>query len=446
DGAPHLYQPLANDRGPQPRPEIGLMSRKLLAVGPQTDAALKPAHAICLPWRDIARDNQKFGDPTYPLIGDMRNDAHAVMSQLTLLFHLLHNHVMQEVDAGLAAAGMPTPDVETAGRAFTCARATTTLLYRRLIRRDVLPRVFDRETIEAYEANDGLPLLGRFGEVPVEFSRAAFRFGHAMVRDHYRVNALPFVSDDGPGLFQTSRRRGGKLPLDEDWMVDWAFFFDLSEAGGPARPDGFNVSRRIGPGYPEIFQKPNAYTAPTDHDRPGLAHRDLLAGGYSAMWTVTALRRELGARLTAVNHGALAARLPTFAAPWRNGLQAWLAANQAPGSPVADFASLAADPPLLLALLMEAASTRLDDGSPGPNGRTLGPLGSLLAAETIYGALRKEEVVAGEWALSLPDAISAASAETLGMPRLLPRLMALGADPMTMPRLLLYMRSAGLFT
>jgi hypothetical protein len=421
------------------------MSRKFLTVGPAPDDAVKPAVAICLPWRDIARDNQKFGDPTYPLIGDMRNDAHAVMSQLTLLFHLLHNHIMGEVDAALAAAGTPAPDVETAGRAFACARAITTLLYRRLILRDVMPRVLDPAVFDAYEANGGQPLFGDFREITVEFSRAAFRFGHAMVKDRYRVNALPFESEDGPGLFQTSRRRGGKLPLDEDWMIDWAFFFDLSEAGGPARPQGFNFSRRIGPSYPEIFQKPNAYTAPTDRDRPGLAHRDLLSGGYSAMWTVAALRRELARRLTAVNLPDLADRLPVDSDKRRKELAAWLRTHQRPGAPPADFEAMAADPPLLLFLLREAARASLDDGSPGPDGRYLGTMGSLLVAETLYGALRKEEVVMQEWKLSLSDAISAASFETLGVRDMLPGLMALGQEPMTMPRLLLYMKAVGLF-
>jgi len=69
--------------------------------------------------------------------------------------------------------------------------------------------------------------------MPVEFSVAAYRFGHSMIRPAYRINTT--VANDipifvpAPHPAPTADLRGFR-PLPQDWEIDWSFFFQIGEA------------------------------------------------------------------------------------------------------------------------------------------------------------------------------------------------------------------------
>jgi len=71
--------------------------------------------------------------------------------------------------------------------------------------------------------------------MPLEFSAAAYRFGHSMVRPGYRLNdgntLLPIFGESGPPERPRSLR-GFMAPAD-DWALDWARFIDIEP-----RPNG----------------------------------------------------------------------------------------------------------------------------------------------------------------------------------------------------------------
>ena len=67
--------------------------------------------------------------------------------------------------------------------------------------------------------------------MPVEFSVAAYRFGHSMIRDDYRINdtvpKLPiFSADPNAGPLDDFR---GFRPLPAGWSIDWQFFFETGD-------------------------------------------------------------------------------------------------------------------------------------------------------------------------------------------------------------------------
>ncbi len=88
--------------------------------------------------------------------------------------------------------------------------------------------------------------------MPIEFSVAAYRLGHSMVRAAYNWNK---IFDDGGGtlelLFEFSGRSGtffGGPKLPSTWIADFRRLYDFNEAGRadlvvPA--DKFNRAMRI---------------------------------------------------------------------------------------------------------------------------------------------------------------------------------------------------------
>ena len=70
-----------------------------------------------------------------------------------------------------------------------------------------------------------------------------------------------------------------------------------------------------------------------------------------------------------------------------------------------DVETLASDPPLPFFILFEAMR------QPQAEGLCLGPLGSIIVSEVIFGALEHHEIPAGRSANSLADALAEISAE-----------------------------------
>ncbi|NOR61888.1 MAG: peroxidase [Rhodobacteraceae bacterium] len=167
------------------------------------------------------------------VIGEARNDENLVIAQLQVAFLRFHNRV---VDA--------YPHARTSGDqeiVFNWAREQVRFHYQWLVMNAYLPAVCDPVVVQQIIASGG-QLYGDFLQschheagthfpMPLEFSVAAFRFGHSMVRGNYDWN-----SNFGRGPSETSRARfqelflftggshtplGGKNNVPENWIIDW---------------------------------------------------------------------------------------------------------------------------------------------------------------------------------------------------------------------------------
>ena len=163
------------------------------------------------------------------VIPDFRNDENLAVAQTHLAFIRFHNRIVDSLPAS-------TPPAQR----FAQARELATKHYQWMIRHDYLPRicaagvlndVFNngRKAFEVGANPTDVPTM------PIEFSVAAFRLGHAMIRRAYNWNAR---FDDGAGtldflfLFSgTSGGLGGELRLPSNWIADFRRLYDFSEAG-----------------------------------------------------------------------------------------------------------------------------------------------------------------------------------------------------------------------
>ena len=152
------------------------------------------------PCRDLPRNAQGIA-----LIGDPRNDENAIVSQLHLLFLRFHNRVLGEHGG------------------FEAARRLVLRHFHWIVLHEYLPAVL------------GAPFTGPrehftfAGEpfIPVEFSGAAFRFGHSMVRPDYGIVALPPVGE-GPGGVPLFPNLQGFRALEPEREIAWERFFKLA--------------------------------------------------------------------------------------------------------------------------------------------------------------------------------------------------------------------------
>jgi hypothetical protein len=187
-------------------------------------------------------DLPRHPDRKLATIPDPRNDENLIVAQTHLAFIRFHNRVVAELGAVPAA------------QRFTRARRQVVKHYQWMIRHDYLPRICDPAVVDDVFTNGR-----RFFEVgadptetptmPVEFSVAAFRLGHSMIRSRYSWNV---AFDDGSGtlplLFDFSGTSGflGKgTRLPSNWIADWRRMYAFAQNALKVPPAKFNFAKRI---------------------------------------------------------------------------------------------------------------------------------------------------------------------------------------------------------
>lgn len=180
---------------------------------------------------DLPRGRPGSDNPKEALILDPRNDENLCVAQTHVALIKFHNKVVDLLEA----RGHREEHL------FECARKQVIQHFQWIILEDYLPRLLDadmlgcvrRQPLRCFDVTGG-------AFIPVEFSVAAFRIGHSMIRGSYEWNA--YHSSDGPlsgrparllQLFNFTNFSGdldGKPSLQSDWVIDWRRFYDFEDA------------------------------------------------------------------------------------------------------------------------------------------------------------------------------------------------------------------------
>ncbi|MFZ1880217.1 MAG: peroxidase family protein [Gaiellaceae bacterium] len=215
---------------------------------------------------DVPRNHEGIA-----LIGDARNDSHILISQMHVAFAKLHNRVVDH----LRHAGVDESDV------FEQARRSTIWHYQHIILREFLPRVIGSSL--ASELREDGP---RFFDVsadepglPSEFAAAAYRYGHAQIRQHYRVNTHFGPVPLFPDLV-------GFGPVDPEHAVDWSLHIGASA----------QRAKRIDMRLPRtLIELPAEVSgASPESEYSSLAARDLARGPIAGLASGEAIARAMG--------------------------------------------------------------------------------------------------------------------------------------------------------
>ena len=179
------------------------------------------------------------------IIPDPRNDENLVVAQTHLAMIRFHNRVLDRLPAKV-------PDDQR----FEVARRRVVKHYQWMIRHDYLTRICRKSVVDDVFTHGrkvfevGAPATDT-PTMPVEFSVAAFRFGHSMVRAAYDWNRR-FPVDQGELFFlfdfsSTGGQLGGGVKLPSNWIADFRRLYPFAEADRTDLdpPNGVNLAMRI---------------------------------------------------------------------------------------------------------------------------------------------------------------------------------------------------------
>jgi Animal haem peroxidase len=165
------------------------------------------------------------------IIPDPRNDENLAVAQLHLAMIRFHNRVVDTLPNG-------TPPSQR----FAKARQKVVKHYQWMLLTDYLTRICAPGVVNNV-FNQGRKIFEKNADpmsvptMPIEFSVAAFRLGHAMVRETYNWNK---IFDFGGGsldlLFEFAGLNGTFMNnprLTSNWIADFRRLFDFSENNKP---------------------------------------------------------------------------------------------------------------------------------------------------------------------------------------------------------------------
>ncbi len=293
---------------------------------------------------DLPRNSQGVA-----LIGDPRNDENLVVSQLHLAFARFHNRVVTDVKAELGAG-------HTLSEIFAEAQRVVRWHHQWLVLHEFLPRTVGQAMVD-----DVLGAGPKFFTwrndpfIPVEFSVAAYRFGHSQIRPSYRANFGTSATDVTQQFFALVFDPGATDPGDPSDLrggrraprrfIDWQTFFDFGD--GRVRPNK-KIDTKLSTVLFHLLGQPQG-------EPDSLATRNLL--------------RNLTMKVPSGQRVARAMQLPELAAGDLDDLTAF---------------DLHTRTPLWFYVLREAEVAAA--------GEHLGPVGGRIVAEVVTGLMRGDRL------------------------------------------------------
>ncbi|MEI8210599.1 MAG: heme peroxidase family protein [Planctomycetota bacterium] len=335
------------------------------SAGPRA-GRLRTAESLAGNPDGIAHDLPRLGDGT-PLIGDPRNDENLFVGQLHTAFITFFNKIFVDLTAGSISDLGPVGG-STSEKAARIARWH----YQWIVLNDFLPRILEGNILSHviacgpyyYHPDPTSPYM------PVEFSGAAYRLGHSMVRERYHVNGNFGAATLGD-LFNFSSSGGG-VPVPPSWFINWNRLFEIDAA------TTVNLARRLDP-----------YAAPTLHNLPNvpppasLAVRNLLRGWSWGLPSGQSIATLLG--VPVLTPGQILADAD---------------GQRCKEAGVVEPFNFHNDTPLWYYILKESQALH--------RGELLGPVGSTILAEVFVGLLRADPEsflsVNPGWTPTLPGA------------------------------------------
>ena len=160
------------------------------------------------------------------IIGDPRNEENLIISQLHLLFLKFYNKIFDEVKFKNSQMFLPQLITESKKIFLWHYQYIVITQFLKDITGKYYCRLFDSKTNKPI-IHQSIKNLG--ARIPIEFSGAAYRFGHSIVRDGYYLNEqldlFPLFDPVIPDLV-------GFRSIPSNQKIDWRMFFPMAYTKG----------------------------------------------------------------------------------------------------------------------------------------------------------------------------------------------------------------------
>ncbi len=292
---------------------------------------------------DLPRNQQGIAQ-----IGDRRNDENLILAQLHVAFLRFHNAIVLRNNC-----------------TFEEAKLTAQQHYQHIVIVDYLKRVCDQAVLQQILQQGRRYFRPEQGRLftPIEFSAAAFRFGHSMVRSTYNnynsiqgsvmlLDLFRFTHGSGQ-IGETGSERKHALPA--SWIIEWENFVATHK-----RDSARSINTHLAKPLVTLSQEDGR---PLQGIFRQLAVRNLLRGFLFGLPTGQSLVRHIWGEVMVLREDQL--------------LHAAKSADEKNALRDGEFLHKT---PLWYYILAEADVYH--------QGSRLGPLGTLLVAETILGFIK----------------------------------------------------------
>ncbi|HEY0320277.1 MAG TPA: heme peroxidase family protein [Pyrinomonadaceae bacterium] len=232
--------------------------------------------------RDVPR-NTNPGGRARALIGDPRNDENVIVSQLHATFLRFHNRVARVLPTLPGNQSL----LSNPKKLFEETQRQVRFHYQWILVNDFLPTIAGQAVVDSIlpHLKKGTNILvdkpdlslfrwEKEPYMPVEFSAAAYRFGHSMVRPEYRLNTtLPGrFAIFGPSEL-TSLTGFREFP--STWAIDWTLYFKIRANAPSSGPGRVQKSYKIDT---SLVNPLGNLPAVIGANVPSLAERNLIRG------------------------------------------------------------------------------------------------------------------------------------------------------------------------
>ncbi len=307
------------------------------------------------------------------LIGDPRNDENIFISQIHLLFHRFHNKLYND-----------RVHASTVRSRFEEAQTQTRYHYQWLVLFDLLKRLCDPEVYKFAvpkildpNCSGDFPYFYKLDShkkltMPVEFSVAAYRVGHTLVRSLYAVNEQNLDIE----LFDERFGTEGFSTYPESLIVDWRYMLPVDKAIVPRMCKAVDTLLAD-----EIQSMPDAVVNSNNPNDKALAFRNLMRGNALSLPSGQAIATALSQQGYPVNPVDLKLDVDTIQVEGdnRRTKEAWKRLDSLDENGISP---LRANTPLFYYILRESQVQN-------PNGGLrLGKVGSAILMEVFGGMLK----------------------------------------------------------
>jgi hypothetical protein len=240
--------------------------------------------------RDLPRNAPESG-PRRALIGDPRNDENVMVSQLHATFLRFHNRIVKwQQEHGENADFRTVQRLVRWHYQWVVLHDFLPTIIGWVMLENILPHVVKRTSILQDKPNLQFYAWRNEPFIPVEFSVAAYRFGHSMVRPLYRLNTtLP----ERQVIFARHPRAPDLRGFHEfpaQWAIEWNLFFRMRPAPDMGR-------ERVQPAYKidsSLVNPLGALPISLAPQVPSLAERNLLRGLRLGLPSGQAVAQKMG--------------------------------------------------------------------------------------------------------------------------------------------------------